>query len=113
MPTSGSRSPDFEADLYLLTSEEGGRQSGIAPGYYPNFDFGREDGEQNGSGFDMVDGDRIEPGTTARIRVWLMVPELNEGRLNEGQSFTIKEGARVVGRGQITAVLSPALRLAV
>lgn len=113
MPATGSRPPDFEADLCLLTSEEGGRKSGIAPGYYPNFDFGREDEMQNGSGFDMVDGDRIELGTTARIRVWLLAPKLNEGRLSEGLSFTIKEGARVVGRGQITAVLSPALRLAV
>ena len=113
MPATGSRLPDFEADLYLLTPEEGGRQSGIAPGYYPNFDFGREDEMQHGSGFDVVDGDRIEPGATARVRVWLMAPELNEGRLDSGQSFTIKEGARVVGRGQITAVLSAPLQLAV
>ena len=107
------RPADFEADLYILTTEQGGRQGWISCDYMPNVNFERPDGMQNGSVFYSPEFERLELGTTTRVFVKLMAPEFNEGRLDVGQPFTIKEGARIVGSGHIVSVLNPALRLAV
>ncbi|MEM6327372.1 MAG: hypothetical protein AAF791_09670 [Bacteroidota bacterium] len=111
MPDSLRRLPDFEADLYLLTTDEGGRRSGISAGYKPTFNFERPDKMHNMGGFAEPDFDGLELGTTVHTGFRLGAPEFNKGRLYVGQTFTIKEGGRIVGRGRITAVIAPSLRL--
>lgn len=109
----GPREPDLEAEVYLLTTEEGGRQSGVTSGYRPDHHFGREDPDElNGAQHEYPDGGALGLGETKRALLWLLVPEENEGRLYEGMEFSAREGARVVARGRITRVLAPALRRA-
>ena len=110
----GPREPDLEAEIYLLTTEEGGRQSGVASGYRPDHNFEREDPDElNGAQHEYPEGGMLGLGETKRARLWLLAPDQNGGRLYEGMEFTAQEGARVVARGRITRVLTPALRRAV
>ncbi|GAB5536374.1 MAG: hypothetical protein Rubg2KO_26230 [Rubricoccaceae bacterium] len=107
----GPRNPDLEAEIYLLTMEEGGRRSGVTSGYRPDHNFERKaPGELNGALHEYPDGGTLDLGETKHARLWLLAPEMNEGRLYEGMEFTAQEGARVVARGRITRVLTPALR---
>lgn len=108
------REPDFEAEIYLLTTEEGGRQSGVMTGYRPDHNFEREDpNEVNGAQHEYLDGETLGLGETKQAHLWLLAPDLNEGRLYEGMEFTAKEGSRVVARGRITRLFAAALRRAV
>ena len=109
--TSGPRDPDLEAKIYLLTTDEGGRQSGVASGYRPDHNFEREDpNELNGAQHEYPGGGTLDLGETKRARLCLLAPEKNAGRLYEGMAFTAQEGPRVVARGRITRVLTLMLR---
>ena len=100
--------PDIEAEIYFLTTEEGGRRSPCRSGYRPSHDFGAE-GTLNAAAHVYVGVESVCPGDTVLTRLWLAQPDFHLGRLFEGFEFTVQEGPRVVGRGRITRVLNEAL----
>ncbi len=97
----GSITPhtEFEAELYVLTQEEGGRHTPFFSGYRPQFYFRTTDvtGEVTlPEGVEMV-----MPGDNVRIIAKLIEPIAME----EGLRFAVREGGRTVGAGVVTKVI--------
>jgi elongation factor Tu len=94
----GSITPhtSFDAEVYILSKDEGGRHTPFFTGYKPQFFIRTADvtGEATlPEGIEM-----IIPGDNAKMTVKLIVPVAME----EGQRFAIREGGRTVGAGVIT-----------
>ena len=89
----------FEAEVYILSKDEGGRHSPFFPGYRPQFyirttDVTGEIGLQPGVEMAM-------PGDNVQMNVRLISPIA----LEEGLRFAIREGGRTVGAGAVTSIL--------
>ncbi len=98
---TGSVQPhtEFEAEVYILTKEEGGRHTPFFKGYRPQFYIRTTDvtGEiQLPEGVEMV-----MPGDNAKMVVKLIVPVA----LEDGLRFAIREGGHTVGAGAVTKIL--------
>ncbi|MEK7481500.1 MAG: elongation factor Tu [Patescibacteria group bacterium] len=97
----GSITPhtEFEAQMYVLTKEEGGRHKPFLTGYKPQFYIRTTDvtGEITlPQGTEMV-----MPGDTVAVTVKLIAPVA----LEEKQRFAIREGGHTVGAGAVTKIL--------
>ncbi|NLV77730.1 MAG: elongation factor Tu, partial [Tissierellia bacterium] len=89
----------FEAEVYVLTKEEGGRHTPFFNGYRPQFYFRTTDvtGDiQLQEGVEMV-----MPGDNAKFTIELITPVAME----EGLRFAIREGGRTVGAGVVTKII--------
>lgn len=89
----------FEAEVYVLSKEEGGRHTPFFKGYRPQFYFRTTDvtGEVIlGAGVEM-----IMPGDNTKMEVHLIAPIAME----EGVRFAIREGGRTVGAGVVTKII--------
>lgn len=89
----------FEAEVYVLSKEEGGRHTPFFKGYRPQFYFRTTDvtGEvQLPEGVEMV-----MPGDNIKMTITLIAPIAME----EGVRFAIREGGRTVGAGVVSKVL--------
>ena len=106
-----NRPPDIEARISFLKTEEGGRAGPAKSGYRPSHDFGLP-GTLNDAAHEYIDQEWVAPGESALANIWLLVPEYQTGRLNQGFEFTVQEGKRVVGHGVITKVVNAALQAA-
>ncbi|MEK6953041.1 MAG: elongation factor Tu [Nanoarchaeota archaeon] len=90
---------EFEAEIYVLTKEEGGRHTPFFKGYKPQFYIRTTDvtGEATlPEGVEMV-----MPGDNIKISAKLIYPVA----LEEGLKFAIREGGHTVGAGVVTKVL--------
>lgn len=97
----GSITPhtEFEAEVYILTKEEGGRHTPFFTGYRPQFYIRTTDvtGEATlPKGIEMV-----MPGDNVKMTVKLIVAVA----LEEGQRFAIREGGHTVGAGAISKII--------
>jgi len=97
---TGSITPhtDFEAEILLLSKEEGGRHTPIFGGYKPQFYIRTTDvtGEVK-----LPEGTEMAmPGDTVKVGVTLIAPVASE----EQQRFAIREGGKTVGAGVITKI---------
>jgi len=98
-PGSSKPHTKFEAELYVLTKEEGGRHSPFFAGYKPQFYLRTTDvtgAVELPSGVEMV-----MPGDNIKMTVTLIYPVAVE----EGLRFAIREGGRTVGAGIITKII--------
>jgi elongation factor Tu len=89
----------FEAEVYVLSKEEGGRHTPFFKGYRPQFYFRTTDvtGEVIlGEGVEM-----IMPGDNTKMTVSLIAPIAME----EGVRFAIREGGRTVGAGVVVKII--------
>jgi elongation factor Tu len=98
---SGSITPhtEFEAEIYILTKEEGGRHTPFVTGYRPQFYIRTTDvtGEIN-----LTEGTEMAlPGDNVKMSIRLIMPVA----LEEGMHFAIREGGRTVGAGVISKIL--------
>ncbi|MEE8373783.1 MAG: elongation factor Tu, partial [Dehalococcoidia bacterium] len=89
---------DFDAEVYVLSKEEGGRHTPFFNGYRPQFFIGTLD--VTGTIELQAGTEMIMPGDNTNIKVKLYVPVA----LEQGQRFAIREGGRTVGSGLVTAV---------
>jgi elongation factor Tu len=96
----GSITPhtDFEAQVYVLTKEEGGRHNPFFPGYRPQFYFRTTD--VTGSIVLPEGTQMIMPGDNTEMSVELIAPIA----MDEGLRFAIREGGRTVGAGRVTKI---------
>jgi elongation factor Tu len=97
----GSVTPhrEFEAEVYVLSKEEGGRHTPFFKGYRPQFYFRTTDvtGDiELPAGVEMV-----MPGDNTQFKVKLIHPIAME----EGLRFAIREGGRTVGAGVVSKIL--------
>src|SRR6201991_1937402 len=94
----GSITPhtQFEAEIYVLSKDEGGRHTPFFNGYRPQFYFRTTDVTgtvQLNEGVEMC-----MPGDNAEMRITLIQPIA----MDEGLRFAIREGGRTVGAGAVT-----------
>lgn len=90
----------FEAEVYILAKEEGGRHTPFFSGYMPQFFFRTT----NVTGCSTLLGDieMCAPGDNARLEIALQDPIA----LGDGDHFAIREGGRTVGSGVVTKILA-------
>ena len=99
-PGSVKPHTDFEAEVYVLSKDEGGRHTPFFTGYKPQFYVRTTDvtGEVT-----LADGvEMVMPGDTATFKVKLVAPVA----LEEKQSFAIREGGKTVGAGVVTKIVA-------
>src|SRR5687767_3807463 len=85
----------FEAEVYCLSKEEGGRHTPFFSGYRPQFYFRTTD--VTGTA-DLVGADMCMPGDNVKVVVELHKPIA----MDDGVRFAIREGGRTVGSGVVT-----------
>jgi elongation factor Tu len=89
----------FEAEVYVLSKEEGGRHTPFFNGYRPQFYFRTTD--VTGS-VDLPSGvEMVMPGDNVKMTVALIAPIAME----QGLRFAIREGGRTVGAGVVAKVI--------
>jgi len=96
----GSITPhtEFEAEVYILTKEEGGRHTPFFTGYKPQFYIRTTD--VTGDVTLPAGTEMVMPGDTVKFNVKLIVPVAMEDKLR----FAIREGGRTVGAGVVTKI---------
>ncbi|RMH78602.1 MAG: elongation factor Tu, partial [Actinomyces sp.] len=97
----GSITPhtEFEAQVYVLSKEEGGRHKPFFSNYRPQFYFRTTD--VTGT-ITLPEGvEMCMPGDNTEMRVELIAPIA----MDEGLRFAIREGGRTVGAGSVTKIL--------
>ncbi len=94
----GSITPhtEFDAQVYVLTKDEGGRHTPFFKGYKPQFYIRTTDV----TGEIEFDGEMVMPGDDVKMKVKLIQPIAIE----EGLRFAIREGGRTVGAGAVTKI---------
>ncbi len=97
----GSLTPhtEFEAEVYILKKEEGGRHTPFSKGYKPQFYFRTTD--VTGEVELPADKEMVMPGDTITFKVKLLQPIAME----QGLNFAIREGGRTVGAGVVTKIV--------
>jgi len=102
------RPPDFEARIAYLPGGAGGPTKPVYSGLRAAHDFGVA-GTLYDAMHEYLDNDSAQPGAEARAYVYLLAPEFQKGRLYPGFRFTVQDGPKIVGHGEIVAVLNPEL----
>ena len=97
-PRSITPHTDFEAEVYILTKEEGGRHTPFFKGYRPQFYFRTTD--VTGAVQLPETTEMVMPGDNVQMRVRLIDPIAME----EGLRFAIREGGRTVGAGVVAKI---------
>ena len=88
----------FDAEVYILTKEEGGRHTPFFKGYKPQFYFRTTD--VTGEVELPADKEMVMPGDTITFKVKLLAPIA----MDQGLTFAIREGGRTVGAGVVTKI---------
>ncbi len=88
----------FEAEVYCLSKDEGGRHTPFFAGYRPQFYFRTTDvtGTAN-----LIDAEMCMPGDNVKLSVELHKPIA----MDDGVRFAIREGGRTVGSGVVTKII--------
>ncbi|MGE4619446.1 MAG: elongation factor Tu [Planctomycetota bacterium] len=97
----GSITPhtEFEAEVYILSKDEGGRHSPFFNGYRPQFYFRTTDVTGN---TEVLGAEMCMPGDNAKIKVTLIQPIAMAEQLR----FAIREGGKTVGAGVVSKILN-------
>jgi len=89
----------FEAEVYVLSKDEGGRHTPFFQGYRPQFYFRTTDVT---GAVDLPEGvEMVMPGDNVKITVTLIQPIA----MTEGLRFAVREGGRTVGAGVVTKIV--------
>ena len=89
----------FEAEVYVLSKEEGGRHTPFFSGYRPQFYFRTTD--VTGTANLVGDAEMCMPGDNARLSIEMQKPIA----MDDGVRFAIREGGRTVGSGVVTKII--------
>jgi len=90
----------FEAEVYILSKEEGGRHTPFFKGYRPQFYFRTTD--VTGMVYLPEGVEMVMPGDNIKMNVELIAPIA----MDEGLRFAIREGGRTVGAGVVTKIIA-------
>ena len=99
-PKSITPHTEFEAEVYVLTKEEGGRHTPFFTGYRPQFYFRTTD--VTGTAKLLGGAEMVMPGDNVTMEIELMAPIAMEDKLR----FAVREGGKTVGSGVVTKVLA-------
>merc|ERR1711934_356163 len=95
----------FEAEVYILTKEEGGRHTPFFTGYRPQFYVRTTDVTGNIKQFTADDGTEVEmvmPGDRIKITAEL----ISAIAIEDGMRFAIREGGRTIGAGVVSKIVT-------
>ena len=95
---------NFEAEVYVLTKEEGGRHTPFFTGYRPQFYLRTTDVTGAITQFTADDGEIVEmvmPGDRIKMTAELIYPVAIE----EGMRFAVREGGRTIGAGVVSKII--------
>ena len=98
-PGSVTPHTEFEAEVYVLNKEEGGRHTPFFSGYKPQFYFRTTD--VTGDVTLQQGTEMVMPGDTTKVTIKLIVPIATE----EKQRFAIREGGKTVGAGVVLKII--------
>ena len=98
-PGSVTPHTDFKAQVYVLTKEEGGRHTPFVANYRPQFYFRTTD--VTGVVKELGGAEMVMPGDHVEMTVSLIAPIAIEN----GTKFSIREGGRTVGSGNVTEII--------
>jgi elongation factor Tu len=90
---------DFEAEVYVLTQDEGGRHTPFFSKYRPQF-FTRTT-DVTGEIFLHEGCEMVMPGDNATLTVKLIAPIA----MDVGQKFSLREGGKTVGKGVVSKII--------
>src|SRR5215211_3755925 len=99
-PKSITPHTKFEAEVYVLTKEEGGRHTPFFTGYRPQFYFRTTD--VTGSAKLLGGAEMVMPGDNVTMEIELQAPIAMEEKLR----FAVREGGKTVGSGVVTKILA-------
>jgi elongation factor Tu len=99
-PKSITPHTKFQAEVYILTKEEGGRHTPFFTGYRPQFYFRTTD--VTGAAKLLGGAEMVMPGDNVTIEVELQAPIAMEEKLR----FAVREGGKTVGSGVVTKILA-------
>jgi elongation factor Tu len=107
LAASGTITPHtlFEAEVYILTKEEGGRHTPFFTGYRPQFYVRTTDVTGNIKQFTADDGSEVEmvmPGDRIKMTAEL----ISAIAIEDGMRFAIREGGRTIGAGVVSKIVS-------
>ena len=93
----------FDAEVYILTKEEGGRHTAIFKGYRPQFYVRTTDvtGQILAFTADAEEVEMVMPGDSISMRIELIAPIAIE----QGMRLAIREGGKTVGSGLVTNII--------
>jgi elongation factor Tu len=98
-PNSVQPHTQFEAEVYVLGKDEGGRHTPFFKGYRPQFYFRTTDVT---GAVELPEGvEMVMPGDNIQMKIELIIPVA----MDEGLRFAIREGGRTVGAGVVTKIL--------
>ena len=98
-PSSITPHTEFEAEIYVLSKEEGGRHTPFFSNYRPQFYFRTTDVTGACELPDKVE--MVMPGDNIKMKVTLIAPIA----MDEGLKFAIREGGRTVGAGVVSKII--------
>ena len=98
-PGTNTPHTEFEAQVYILSKDEGGRHTPFFNNYRPQFYFRTRD--VPGVGHLPEGSEMVLPGDNTEMKVDLIQPIAME----EGLRFAIREGGRTVGAGRVTKII--------
>jgi len=91
---------EFDAEIYILSKEEGGRHTPFFKGYKPQFYIRTTD--VTGDVYELPAGtEMVMPGDTVNVKIKLITPVA----MSEKQKFAIREGGHTVGAGIVTNII--------
>jgi len=99
---------DFIAELKYLTTEQGGRKTPAHSGYRPQVKFDFTEMQTSGQQT-FIDKEIVYPGETVNAKIKIVSPDYFAGNLKEGMKFEFREGATIIGTGQITNIINDKL----
>jgi len=102
---------DFIAELQYLTTEQGGRQTPAHSGYRPQVKFDFTEMQTSGQQT-FIDKETVYPGDTVNAKIKIVSPDYFAGSLTEGMKFEFREGATLIGTGQIKDIVNDKLEKA-
>jgi len=98
-PASITPHTDFEAEVYVLSKDEGGRHTPFFKGYRPQFYFRTTDIT---GAVELPEGtEMVMPGDNVKMKVQL----INPIAMDDGLRFAIREGGRTVGAGVVAKII--------
>lgn len=96
------QSPELEAEIYYLTPEKGGRYNPVYSGYRGQLYYNNQNWD---APQEFIDKEVCYMGETVKVYLQTLSPHFHIGQFFVGQTFEIREGAIIVGKGKITRVI--------
>jgi hypothetical protein len=102
---------DFIAELQYLTTKQGGRKTPAISGYRPQVKFDFTEMQTSGQQT-FIDKEEAFPGDKIDAKIKLLSPDYFFNGITEGMSFEFREGATIIGTGQVKYIVNDRLEKA-